>query len=292
MVVLVTGGHGRVGKTLYNIKPDWIYMSSKDVDLRNFNDTYDYVLKYNPKTIIHLAANVGKQISNKFDILWDNILMNLNIVRICGILKIRLIGCLSVYVFPEDSQYEQTEDMLHTGLLNESTLIYAYAKRTIDLACQMYPNLNYTCFIPCNTYGPNDNEQHVIPTIIRKAQQAKKHGGKLCVDTMNTLQQYIHVYDVARLIVAIFELSNSPKRIILAPCEQVDINVIANKIAKAYDLELEYDECNIIVRNKRILDNKMLKHYFPDFTFTLFEQGLTDTIKWFDNLQTILERNE
>ena len=59
MIVLVTGGTGLVGSAIKSLKPDWIYVSSRDCDLNDFNNVKDLLQKYNPDTIIHLAANVG-----------------------------------------------------------------------------------------------------------------------------------------------------------------------------------------------------------------------------------------
>ena len=45
MKVVVTGGSGFVGKRLQLVKPDWIYLSSKDLDLTNYEKTVEYLKK-------------------------------------------------------------------------------------------------------------------------------------------------------------------------------------------------------------------------------------------------------
>ena len=39
--IMVTGGTGFVGKAIKRYKPDWIYVSSKDCDLTDKEQTYD-----------------------------------------------------------------------------------------------------------------------------------------------------------------------------------------------------------------------------------------------------------
>ena len=78
--IMVTGGTGFVGKAIKRYKPDWIYVSSKDCDLTDKEQTYDYFNRIKPDAIIHLAAKVGgiKSASeNQADFLYLNSLINL-----------------------------------------------------------------------------------------------------------------------------------------------------------------------------------------------------------------------
>ena len=59
MKCIVTGGSGLLGKTLRKIKPNYIYLNSKDLDLTDYASTKLYFDKENPDIIIHLAAKVG-----------------------------------------------------------------------------------------------------------------------------------------------------------------------------------------------------------------------------------------
>lgn len=72
-VVLVTGGSGLVGQAIKdfveeegNKKADetWIFLSSKDGDLRDRKDTEAIFEKYKPTHVIHLAAKVGGLFAN------------------------------------------------------------------------------------------------------------------------------------------------------------------------------------------------------------------------------------
>lgn len=69
--ILITGGSGLVGQAIKaytdsNAKPGetWIFLSSKDGDLRVREDTDKIFEKYKPTHVIHLAAKVGGLFAN------------------------------------------------------------------------------------------------------------------------------------------------------------------------------------------------------------------------------------
>ena len=68
-VVLVTGGTGLVGKSLEtvlemgeeNLEEEWIFVSSKDANLENEDETMALFAKHQPTHVVHLAAKVWKR---------------------------------------------------------------------------------------------------------------------------------------------------------------------------------------------------------------------------------------
>jgi GDP-L-fucose synthase len=291
MNVLVTGGSGMIGQSLKKLQPNWIYLSSKDVDLRNYTITFNTIMNYNPRVIIHLAANVGglfKNMNHQSEMLYDNMNINMNVIKVCALMNIRLIACLSTCIFPEQVQYPITEDKLHDGPPHDSNFGYAYAKRMMDVMCASFPRLNYTCIIPCNIYGPYDNfniqNSHVIPGLIHKAYLAKEQDVSLQVfGTGKPLRQFIYSVDVAKIIVKIVSLTNSPKRIILAPDEEYNIHYIVKYIADAYQVEYTFDnDDKKDGQYKKTCSNQLFVSLFPDFKFTSIKEGLNQTMDWFD----------
>lgn len=70
-IIMVTGGSGLVGQAIrmYVEKnkrdnEEWIYLSSKDGDLRVRSETDAIFAKYKPTHVIHLAAKVGGLFAN------------------------------------------------------------------------------------------------------------------------------------------------------------------------------------------------------------------------------------
>ena len=51
MKIVVTGGSGFVGKRLEKIRPDWIYLSSKDYDLTEQQDVRRLFKDHSPQVI-------------------------------------------------------------------------------------------------------------------------------------------------------------------------------------------------------------------------------------------------
>ena len=105
MKVLVTGGTGLVGKNLQEICPNFIYLSSKDCNLLNYEETKSVFEYHKPTHIIHLAAKVGGLYMNleyNFEMLHDNLLINMNVMKVCKEMKVKkFIGCLSTCIFPD-----------------------------------------------------------------------------------------------------------------------------------------------------------------------------------------------
>jgi len=99
-VVLVTGGSGLVGKALQNIvnggeieeKRNFIFLSSKDGDLRDLEQCKRIFEERKPTHVIHLAAFVGGLFKNmKYPVeFWqNNMSMNENVMKCCHQYKIK-----------------------------------------------------------------------------------------------------------------------------------------------------------------------------------------------------------
>ncbi|KAL7004502.1 hypothetical protein EMMF5_005983 [Cystobasidiomycetes sp. EMM_F5] len=98
-VCLVTGGTGLVGSALRYVvenepvasrfgkqaeDEEWVFLSSKDGDLRDMAQTKRIFEKYQPTHVIHLAAYVGGLFGNmkyKLTYLRDNLLINDNVLH-------------------------------------------------------------------------------------------------------------------------------------------------------------------------------------------------------------------
>lgn len=226
MKILVTGGTGLVGYSLQKLTKQvnqqineennntFIFWSSRDCNLLDFDETLTKMEEIQPNVVIHLAANVGglyKNMKRNETMFSDNLLINFNVIESCKICNVELVlSCLSTCIFPDKVNYPITEDQLHNGPPHYSNNGYAYAKRFLDIYTQLLNisdnyNNTYVNFIPTNIYGENDNynlqDAHVIPALIHNAYISKQSNTKFIVKgTGSPLRMFIHSDDFAKII--------------------------------------------------------------------------------------------
>jgi GDP-L-fucose synthase len=309
MVVMVTGGSGLVGAAIRQYIDDerakgdgeqeetWIYLSSKDGDLRNRTETEAVFQKYQPTHVIHLAARVGGLFANmkyKVEFFRENVLINDNIMECCRIYKVqKLVSFLSTCIFPDKTTYPIDETMLHDGPPHSSNEGYAYAKRLIDTMNRAYAEeygCNFTSIIPTNIYGPHDNfsidSGHVIPGLIHKCYLAQQKGEPFTIWGSGTpLRQFVYSYDLAVLTVWVLRHYHDPTPITLSVDEQDEVSIkdVALAVAKAFDFkgEVIFDTSKADGQFKKTADNKKLRSYLPDYKFTTIEDGIQKAVDWF-----------
>ena len=302
MNILVTGGSGLVGQALQVIQMNhpqykFHFLSSQDADLTNYQQSKEYFSKINPQMVIHLAACVGglfKNMNYKVDMYEKNILINLNVLKICHELKVsKVVSCLSTCIFPDQTNYPINEDMLHQGPPHDSNDAYAYAKRMLEIqskAYQLQYQDNFICVIPTNIYGEHDNysleDGHVIPALIHRCYLAKKNKQKFIVRGTGTpLRQFIYSQDLAKLIMWSLLEYQERESIILSVSEQEEMSIgdVAKLIAQHFDYleKMEFDDSFSDGQYKKTADNSKLKSLYPDFKFTSMEEGLKKSVSWF-----------
>lgn len=128
-VILITGGSGLVGQAIKAVIADehaagqhthdkFVFLSSKDGDLRDFAACEAIFEKYQPTHVIHLAAFVGGLYRNmKYPVeFWQyNIAMNENILKLSHKYKVqKLVSCLSTCIFPDKTTFPIDETMIQS----------------------------------------------------------------------------------------------------------------------------------------------------------------------------------
>lgn len=297
--ILITGGSGLVGsaiKSLYGEKYlnyNILYLSSKECDLTNYEESLNHLKNFNIKYVIHLAAYVGglyKNMNFKVDMLEKNTLININILKICNNLNINnVISCLSTCVFPDKTKYPIDENMLHDGPPHYSNDAYAYAKRLLETLSKSYNQQyrrNYICIIPTNIYGENDNYSlengHVIPSLIHKAYLSKLNNKPFIIrGSGKPLRQFIYSKDLAHLIMWVLFNYKYKESIILADKKEYTIQYIGEQIAKCFSLnEIIFDKNYSDGQFKKTADNSKLLSLY-NFKFTDIDTGIHNSCNWF-----------
>lgn len=306
MKVLVTGGSGLLGKSLqkivkeqWNLDYEYVFLSSKDCDLRNKDDVFQLFDKIKPNVVIHLASCVGgvyDNMSRNYDFLINNIHINTNIIEACKTFSIqKLVNILSTCIFPDlNVKYPLTSDQLHNGLPHYSNIGYAYSKRILHVESELLSEhgVNVVNLIPTNLYGENDNynlkSSHVLPALIHKTYLAKQNNQPLVVyGSGEALRQFLYTDDFARII-DYFVTKDFDKNCIscvISPPESSEISIkdIVSIICDLMEFkgEIIYDTNYSDGQYKKTATDKELQNYLSDFKFTRIENGLKETIEFF-----------
>ena len=320
--ILVTGGTGLVGKALRRyiqllidgedndnvIDDKWIFLSSKDGDLRSRTDTEQIFNLCKPTHVIHLAAMVGglyKNETKKVQMFTDNVRINENVLEMCNLYNVqRGVFTLSNCLFPsniKESEYPIDETMIHNGPVHPSYEGYAYAKRMMEVQCRNYNkyyNRKYVCILPVNIYGEEDNfnleDSHLIPALIHKCYLAKKNDTDFNVfGTGKPMRQFIYANDLANIIYRLICDDNETDSFLcLSEETEHSVKNLAEMIADIYEFKgnIVYDTTKSDGQLRKPVTNLRMRQnpLFKDYKGTSLEDGLKKTIEWFNkNYETL-----
>tara|TARA_R100000322_G_scaffold13001_2_gene7806 strand:+ start:5669 stop:6574 length:906 start_codon:yes stop_codon:yes gene_type:complete len=291
--VLVTGGTGLVGTA---IEAD-IKVGTKEADLRDWDQTNKLIENHKPTHVVHTAARVGGVGGNmraKGEFYYDNIRINTNVLESCRINNVeKVVSILSTCIFPDKVEYPLTEKKIHLGAPHKSNYGYAYAKRMLDVQTEVYReqyNVNYTCVVPTNIYGPNDNfdidNGHVLPSLIHKCYIAKQNNTNLEVwGSGEPLREFIYSKDIGKLINWALDNYDDPESIIFSTSHEISIKDVVGLIVDAmvFTGKVIFDTTKPEGQFRKPSDNSKLLSLLPDFKFTPIDVGIKETVEWFTN---------
>ncbi len=137
--ILVTGGSGRFARALKKNtgKYNMIFPNKSEFNILNINTMKKYLKKSKPSSLVHLAGlsrPMSMHDKNIYQSINLNIIGTANIVRICSLLKIKLIYFSTSYVYPgKKGNYKEEDPLLPVNN-------YAWSKLGGESAVQMYKN--------------------------------------------------------------------------------------------------------------------------------------------------------
>lgn len=296
MKILITGGSGLVGKSLQEILPSAIYLSSEDYNLINYDEVDRMYQDHQPTHVIHLAARVGgitENIAYPSEFFEENIFMNSNIVKLARKHNVkRLLTTLTSCSYPNVSDnYPLDEENLFDGPPAETNFSYAMAKRSlatqINASNKQY-NTKYNYIIPCNLYGENDNfnngtKMHFITSLIKKIDDAKQNNENhiTLFGSGKPLRQFMHASDLAGIIKLIIKNDITECFNVAPPNQNLSIHEMAIQALDAVnvDFNIKYDKDKPDGQYNKEICTKKLNSIFPNYKFLSLKDGILKTIK-------------
>jgi len=293
--VLVTGGTGFVGRSLKKIRPNWIYLSSGDCDLADKDQCFEYFIKEKPDAIIHLAARTGgikENVNNQAEFFYENIEINTNVIHQAYRAGIkRVLSALSTCCFPDVvEKYPFSEEDMFAGPPAASNLSYGFSKRALYVQSNSYRKqygLNYSCFSPCNLYGPDNNfdfeESHFMSSMIRKFYEAKDGDTLEFWGSGAPLRQHMYVDDLSRIICLLLDKHNSSIPIIVSLGENMSIKRTIEMCSRVIgkDVDVVFND-ELDGQYRKDGDNRRLLELVGNYKFTSLEQGIRKTYEWYE----------
>ena len=235
--ILIAGASGMVGSAInrallkkgYGNKSnggDIFTPSRKELDFSNYEKLLNWFNKFQPSVVIIAAAKVGGILANKnnpYDFIFENLKIQINIIEICRICKIKKIIFLgSSCIYPKLSDQPIKEEYLLKSPLEKTNEFYAIAKIAGLKMCEAL-NLQYDfdafSLMPTNLYGPRDNynleNSHVLPALIRKFDEAKRNNLNQvkCWGSGKPLREFLYVDDLADACIFVLENINQREKI-------------------------------------------------------------------------------
>lgn len=301
--VIVTGGAGFVGSHLVeHLKSlgagELFVPRSRDYDLRNAEQIRQLLAdRPNTTMIIHLAATVGGIGANRLHpgtFSYDNLVMGTELLqqsRLTGVEKFVGIGTICSY--PKFTPVPFREDDLWNGYPEETNAPYGLAKKMLLVQSQAFRaefGYNAVHLMPTNLYGPGDNfdleSSHVIPALIRKMMEAQDEGREYVVlwGDGSPTREFLYVKDAARGIALAAERYNSGEPVNLGSGMEISIRTLAETIARlvGFEGELRWDTSKPNGQPRRCLDVSRAEAEFGFRAATPFEEGLRETIDWYN----------
>lgn len=299
--ILITGASGMVGHALVDfLEKQGFYNVYKanhiDYNLKNLEETQK-LFCVKPDYVFHLAARVhgiGGNSKFKADILFDNIMINTNVIECArvGVKKIVVMG--SGCVYPELNTGPLKEDQIWNGPPHKSEDSYAHSKRL--MLAQLAANkeqygMNYAFAISGNLYGEYDNfdpeHGHVIPSLIAKFYEAKKDNVPVKVWGSGIAERdFSYSRDTAKALFLLMKGGDGPINIGSGFIHK--IKDIVDILQNLTGIDVDWDSSKPDGQLKRFYDLSILKSLGFE-PYTSLEKGIGMVWNWYC---TEREKNE
>lgn len=303
--VLVLGGTGFLGKHVMRLLEADAHISPVSLSRHEETDIRDLPLfekrlrDIAPDFIINCAAHVGSLhyvTTYAADVIRDNTVLLANmyeaVKNVCP--KALIINPLSNCSYPGAANTHYEPDW-ENGPIHQSVLAYGSVKRLTYAFAESYKKqygIKSVNWLVANAYGPGDytdpNKVHALNGIIIRLIQAKRTGDTTFEiwGTGTPLREWVYIEDVARMIVHSLSIPEQIYPVNLAQNKAYSIKEIAEMAAT----EMKYDVAHSFNTEKpdgapiKILDDRIFRASYPDFTFTQLNEGIRNTVAYYEEI--------
>jgi GDP-L-fucose synthase len=297
--VWVAGHQGMVGSALVRRLAtencEVLTAPRAKLDLARQGEVDRWLKSAKPDAIFCAAARVGGIWANSTrpaDFIYDNLIIAANLVEAAhrhGVAKLMILGSSCIY--PKLAPQPITEDALLTGPLEPTNEWYAVAKIAALKLAQAYRVQHGDDFIsamPTNLYGPGDNfdpmEAHVLPSLMRKAHEAKLKGDKQLViwGTGTPKREFLHVDDCAEALVFLMKTYSDQPQVNVGSGEDLSIRELAETICEVVGFkgEIVTDTSKPDGTPRKLMSAAKLRRMGWRPRISL-QKGLVDYYQWF-----------
>jgi GDP-L-fucose synthase len=221
--IYVAGHRGLVGSAIVRRLqaggyPNIIGRTHKELDLLDQQATNSFFEKERPEYVFLAAVRVGGIYANNTypaNFIYENLIVQNNVIHAAhkhGVKWLCFLGSSCIY--PRDCPQPIKEEYLLTGPLEPTNEPYAIAKIAGIELCSAYSKEKGTRFVsvmPTNLYGLNDTYNlangHVLPSLIRKAHEAKVRGVPEYIvwGSGKPMREFLYVDDMADACIFLLE---------------------------------------------------------------------------------------
>jgi len=306
--IYIAGHRGMVGSSCWRVLEKLGYSNligrtSKELDLRNQSQVYDFLRDSKPVVIIDAAAKVGGIVANNdypYQFLMENMQIQNNLISAAHDLNAaKFIFLGSSCIYPKLAPQPLKEEYLLTDSLEPTNEWYAIAKISGVKLCEAIRRQfgkDFVSLMPTNLYGSNDNfdlqTSHVLPAMIRKFHEAKvnNHSDVTLWGSGSPMREFLHVDDLANAVV--FALENVLPDYLYNVGTDTDISIkeLAYMIKSqvGHKGNINWDSSKPDGTTKKLMDSsKMIQlGWRPSYNL---KTGIANTYSWFLKNQSNLK---
>ena len=306
--IYIAGHRGMVGSACWRVLEKLGYSNligrtSKELDLRNQSQVYDFLRDSKPDVIIDAAAKVGGIVANKdypYQFLMENMQIQNNLISAAhevNVAKFIFLGSSCIY--PKLAPQPLKEEYLLTDSLEPTNEWYAIAKISGVKLCEAIRRQfgkDFVSLMPTNLYGSNDNfdlqTSHVLPAMIRKFHEAKEsnHSDVTLWGSGSPMREFLHVDDLANAIV--FALENVLPEYLynVGTGSDVTIKELAETIQSqvGHKGHINWDTSKPDGTPRKLMDSSKMMQLGWRPIYNL-KSGVANTYSWFLENQTNLK---